>query len=377
MTAKGRSAGQPVNASERRMFLSRRDTLLGALALSASGPAGAASARPMPSRGFNLPGWVDKADGLAPGRDLLEKLRQTGFETIRLPVDGDLIVADSKTFPRRLHEAIAELTKLGFAVMVDMHPSADLHGAFQKDATAAAVRVEQAWTILRTVIADLPTATVYPELLNEPPMERSVWLGLRDRLAENVRARCPLHTLIWGPARFQGTWEIEDTPPLADQNQIAAIHYYAPLAFTHQCQTWERSPLARVSNLPFPATKTLPHIQQLITARRAAGDPEVADLIEKELAVPWTTERISSDFKALQRWSEKAGCPVMVNEFGVLNFCVDAKSRTTWVRAVRQAAEANRIGWTYWELDQGFGFIRSRQSTAAFDPSMITALLGR
>ncbi|MDT2022944.1 cellulase family glycosylhydrolase [Methylocella sp. CPCC 101449] len=374
---KGRSAGRPANVPRRGTALSRRETLLGALALSASGHASAAPARPMPSRGFNLPGWVDKAQGLAPGRDVLEKLRQTGFETVRLPVDGDLIIADSKAFPRRLHEAIAELTKLGFAVMVDMHPSANLHGAFQKDATAAAVRVEQAWAILRAVIADLPTATVYPELLNEPPMERTAWLGLRDRLAESVRAKCPLHTLIWGPARFQGTWEIEHTPPLADQNQIAAIHYYAPLAFTHQCQTWEMSPLARISNLPFPATKTLPQIQQLIAARRAAGDVEAADLIEKELAVPWTTDRISSDFKALQRWSAKTACPVIVNEFGVLNFCVDAKSRTTWVRSVRQAAEANRIGWTYWELDQGFGFIRSRQSTAVFDTSMITALLGK
>jgi endoglucanase len=68
-------------------------------------------------------------------------------------------------------------------------------------------------------------------------------------------------------------------------------------------------------------------------------------------------------------------CPVMLNEFGVLNFCVDAESRARWIRAVRKAAEVNRIGWAYWELDQGFGIIGSRQSTEGFDRSMIAALL--
>jgi endoglucanase len=66
----------------------------------------------------------------------------------------------------------------------------------------------------------------------------------------------------------------------------------------------------------------------------------------------------------------------MLNEFGVLNFCVDAQSRAAWVRAVREAAEANHIGWTYWELDQGFGFIKSRLSTEGFDAAMMAALLG-
>jgi endoglucanase len=265
---------------------------------------------------------------------------------------------------------------LGFAVLVDMHPSGDLHAAFQRDPASAAERVLQAWTALRVVIADLPEDSVYPELLNEPPMEQRDWLALRERLAGTLRAKCPLHTLVWGPARFQGIWEIADTPPLADDRQIAAIHYYAPTAFTHQCETWDQSPLARIANLPFPATKDAPPVRALVAKLRAAGDEGAASLVEKELSSPWTEERIASDFAELGRWSGEHDCPVMLNEFGVLNFCVDAESRARWVRAVRRAAEANRIGWAYWELDQGFGFIDSRQSAEGFDRSMIAALLG-
>ena len=191
-----------------------------------------------------------------------------------------------------------------------------------------------------------------------------------------MRAKCPLHTLIWGPARFQGIWEIADTPPLADGNQIAAVHYYAPMAFTHQCENWDASPLARIANLPFPASNEMAAVNQLLSKLRAAGDEEAAKLVEDELSEPWTQARIASDFADLARWSAAHDCPVMLNEFGVLNFCVDAESRASWVRAVRKAAEANQVAWTYWELDQGFGFIRSRQSVEGFDRSMIAALLG-
>jgi len=370
-----------VRMVERPPMLSRRDALTlagGALLASLPFPASAAPpARAVPSRGFNLPLWFEREDGIAPATATLEKLRQSGFETIRLPVNGDLIAAGGQAVLSRIHDGISELVRQGFAVLVDMHPSGDLHAAFKSDPASAAQRVVQAWTALRPVIADLPAGSVYPELLNEPPMTQAAWLALRQQLAETLRARCPDNTLVWGPARFQGIWELNDAPPLADDNQIVAVHYYAPMAFTHQCENWDTSPLARIANLPFPATRDTPRVRDLVSRLRSAGDDEAASMVEDELSTPWTAERIASDFAGLARWSTAHGCPVMLNEFGVLNFCADAESRAAWVRAVRKAAEANQVGWTYWELDQGFGFIKSRLSVDEFDSSMIAALLGQ
>ncbi|WP_428425156.1 glycoside hydrolase family 5 protein [Pararhizobium sp.] len=363
------------------MAMSRRDalalagcSLLTALSLPLPGLAQVARGRAVPSRGFNLPGWFDRKDGLAPSEAVLEKLRQTGFETVRLPVNDTLISAGDTAGLRHIHDGVTALVRQGFDVIVDMHPSADLHAALRDDFDTGAGRTIQAWTTLRDIIADLPASSVYPELLNEPPMGRAAWLPLRDRLAETVRSKCPLHTLIWGPAPSQGIWELTDTPPLADDNQIVAIHFYAPIAFTHQCQTWDTSPLARIANLPFPATRETPLVRERIAELRAAGDEQAAAMIEEQLSIPWTQASIASEFAGLARWSVTHGCPVILNEFGVLNFCVDAESRTSWVRAVRQVAEASQIGWTYWELDQGFGFIQSRQSTEGFDHAMIAAL---
>ncbi|CDX13639.1 Endoglucanase [Mesorhizobium sp. ORS 3324] len=362
--------------------LSRRDALAlvaGALLATSPLPKSAALATAggrVPSRGFNLPGWLDRDGGLAPATATLEKLRQAGFETIRLPVNGDLVSTGDTGRLRRIQNGVRDLVGLGFSVLLDMHPSSELVAAFRNDPEAAGRQVLQAWTALRVIVADLPADWVYPELLNEPPMERTQWLALREQIAATLRASCPLHTLVWGPAQFQGVWEIADTPPLTDDNQIAAVHYYAPMAFTHQCENWDASPLARIANLPFPASKEMAPVSQLLSKLRAAGDDEAANLVEDELSAPWTEARIGADFADLGRWSTTHDCTVMLNEFGVLNFCVDAVSRAAWVRAVRKAAEANHVAWAYWELDQGFGLISSRRSAEGFDDSMIAALLG-
>ncbi|AZO22066.1 endoglucanase [Mesorhizobium sp. M1E.F.Ca.ET.045.02.1.1] len=365
----------PLKVSRRHALALAAGAVLATCPLPRSAALATTDAR-VPSRGFNLPGWLDRDGGLAPSTATLEKLRQAGFETIRLPVNGDLVSSGDPATLRRIQNGIRDLVGLGFSVLLDMHPSGELVAAFRSDPDAAGGRVLQAWTALRVVVADLPAESVYPELLNEPPMERSAWLALRERIAATLRASCPLHTLVWGPARFQGIWEIADTPPLADDNQIAAVHYYAPMAFTHQCENWDASPLARIANLPFPASSEMTAVRQLLSKLRSAGDEEATNLVEDELSSPWTEARIAADFVDLARWSANHDCPVMLNEFGVLNFCVDPESRASWVRTVRMAAEANHVAWTYWELDQGFGFIRDRRSIEGFDRSMIAALLG-
>ena len=58
---------------------------------------------------------------------------------------------------------------------------------------------------------------------------------------------------------------------------------------------------------------------------------------------------------------------------------IDAETARTPRRlheSITDALEADGIGWAYWELDYGFGFIRNRQSTEGFDRPVIEALLG-
>jgi endoglucanase len=277
---------------------------------------------------------------------------------------------------RRIGDAVALCVAAGFAVVLDLHPGGAFAAALRDDPVEGSRRAVAAWRLLRDVVATFPSDAVFAELLNEPPMEQAAWIGLRDELAGVVRETCPRHGIVWGPARYQGIWELADAAPLADDHAVVAVHYYAPMAFTHQCENWDNSPLARVSNLPFPADADTPAVAKLRDSLVAAGDQEGLALLKDAFSQPWSADHIAGEFARLGEWSRVNNCPVVVGEFGVLNFCVDRESRANWVRAVRRAAEANGIGWTYWELDQGFGFIKSRLETDGFDLSMVEALTG-
>ncbi|HEY4192244.1 MAG TPA: cellulase family glycosylhydrolase [Mesorhizobium sp.] len=365
-----------------RSTLTRRQAVGGVAALLAApllpSPGMADAAPVVPTRGFNLPGWVDREDGTAPAKATLEKLRGLGFETIRLPVAADPLLSGASaqaTMLGRIDAAIGEALAGGFAVIVDLHPGEKFAAALRNDPAQGGKQAVAAWDALAGVVAGQPAGKVYAELLNEPPMQPAAWLELRDRLAETVRAKCPRHTIIWGTAPVQGMWELADAPLLADDNAIVAVHYYTPMGFTHQCENWDGSPLGRLANLPFPATKDGPQAASLFRKFKETGDTDATALLNQEFTGPWTVEHIASDFARLGEWSRNNRCPAIVDEFGVLDFCVDAPSRGNWVRAVRQAAEANGIGWAYWELDQGFGFIKDRTSTEGFDSAMIDALV--
>ncbi len=359
----------------RRGGLTRRSllSLAGAGALAVTGTHLAHAKAAAPSRGINIAGWFDREDGVAPRVAVLEKLRHSGFETVRLPIDGDVALAGAPAL-QAIRDGIETLLAAGFAVLADLHPAGPLHTALRTDPVAGGERVAQAWTALRPVIADLPADRVYPELLNEPPMASADWLPLRGRLAAILRAACPKHTIVWGPPPDQGIWQLPDTPPLDDARQIAAVHFYAPTAFTHQCQTWGASPLARMHNLPFPATRDMPAIRESIATLRGKGDVEAAERLEAQLATDWTEAAIRAQFRQAADWSAATACPIMLNEFGVLDFCVDAASRQAWTGAVRHAAEAHGIGWAWWELDQGFGLIADRKRIEGFDEAMLAAL---
>lgn len=311
----------------------------------------------VPTRGFALPDWL--ADNpRVPSAALLNALRTAGFESIRLPVDPRYVQ------PANLANIAAVLdtvTGLGLNAILDLHPG----GEVDSD------QIRLAWDLLAPVIADTPSDHVYPELLNEPAMEPAAWRRLRDRLADRIRKVAPAHTLIWGPSHVQGIWELDDTGPLDDPNSIVAVHYYTPMGFTHQCENWDDSPLARINHLPFPTDRHSAPVEAL------AASLDASDLafLDGEFKGPWSTAHIDRDFATLAAWASKHRTAVMLGEFGVLNFCVDAASRVRWVHDVRAAAEANGVGWTYWEADQGFGFVADRATTVGIDNAMIEALL--
>lgn len=326
--------------------------------------------------GFNLPGWVTRSDGARPSAALLSTFQHLGFRTIRLPVDPMVIAASA--YDDAVNEVINAtqyLHTLGYSVTLDLHPEQDLIDLFETNIPEAAAITQNAWKHLATAANYLPVETTYLELLNEPPLPREPWLALRQQLADIVRQECPEHTIVWGASRFQDIYQTIEYPLLDDPNSVPAVHYYTPIGFTHQCANWSGPELERVGNLPFPASSTDSRIEALRAELKREGNQSALDFLNQEFEADWTRARIDADFEALGVWSRQNKTRVVLNEFGVLNFCVDATSRISWISQVVKAAERNKIGWTYWEFDRGFGFVEDRQNADSIDFSLIAALL--
>lgn len=327
------------------------------------------------NKGFSLSGWADTGPAGAPDPALLEVLHHLGFATIRLPIDPmRLLGSQGERTVRHVVAAVRTAHAYGYSATLDMHPGADSLNLFGTDPQRAKGRIIAAWNRLVPAISDLPADQTFLELLNEPPLDPDVWARFRDRLGTQLRAACPAHTLIWGAARYQSIGESLDLEPMADPNTILAIHEYRPLSFTHQGADWSGPALAALHGVPFPATAQNPVLVSLRAELKASGNTEAFDLLADDFAKPWTINRVTDNFARIGAWSRTHDCPVVLNEFGVLD-TAPARDRRVWIGAVRNAAEKAGLAWTYWTLDQGFGFVADRHDPDSIDYATLTALL--
>jgi endoglucanase len=333
-------------------------------------------------RGFNLPGIGDTpmAEMRRIEPQALAALHRLGFDSIRLPIEPALLRQDASqtaVFLAALDLAIGQFLSAGFTVTLDMHPGPKSADLLRQHPDQGAELIAGAWRALLPLCADLPADEVMLEMLNEPALPADLWPKLRQTLVDTIRRKTTTHTLVWGAANYQTVEEtLADKGP-QDDNAIVAVHYYYPMIFTHQAQTWSDGPLKVISGFPFPSSRELGSIRNLRQRMQTQGQADAVALIDKEIQTDWTPARIGRDMARLKDWSVATGWPVTVNEFGVFRSGASPKDRALWLKSLRTRAEAGGFGWAHWEIDQGFGFMADRNRPATVDPLMIDALLGR
>jgi len=161
------------------------------------------------------------------------------------------------------------------------------------------------------------------ELLNEPngKLNSELW---NDFLLEGlavVRNSNPHRTVIIGPAQYNQINQLDSLIlPEKDRNIIVTIHYYSPMAFTHQGASW----VGRTDSLG---------VQWL-------GNAE-----EKQA--------ILDDFAQAQNWSKKHNRPLFLGEFGVYDKA-DMESRTRYLSFLIETIENLGWSWAYWQFDSDF-----------------------
>ncbi|WP_156419480.1 glycoside hydrolase family 5 protein [Aureimonas sp. AU12] len=332
------------------------------------------------AQGFNLPGW--DRDG-RPGEARLRTLRKLhvrGMTHVRLPIDdaqlraGGGAAADADAYLADLDAWIVALHGLGFAVSVDLHPGSGLGTLFRERPAAALAETKAIWAQLAPVLAQFDPATTYAELLNEPPVDPSVWRTQLPELAAVVRSLLPKHTLVVAPFGPQRHESLADVPLLDDPNAIYAVHYYDPFAFTHQGADWTGpdSVLPKLVGLPWPSPAGDRTMTDVLDDLAKRGEDAARKVVADSLLDGWTEADVARAYATMADWSDRTGRPVVVNEFGVYAGAAPRQARLAWLTTAAKAARSRCIGWTHWDYEDGFGIL---DASGRIDAAVLDALL--
>jgi endoglucanase len=333
------------------------------------------------ARGFNLTGWLDGEETRRPDFAVLASLRRRGFTHIRLPVTAERLVPALSGAPEiaqrigELDSAIDKLIALGFGVSLDFHPGNKLSRLHVAEPERAFGLMQALWSELARRYRNRPADHLFFEVLNEPSVDSKIWNDQGPRLVEAIRREAPNHTIIYGPANFQRIEALLELDPVPQQNVVYAIHFYDPMVFTHQGLDWSDDPLRYLHGVPFPAQRSDPKVVRLNEELTKSGRQTAAALLERQLGRAWTSERIGSEFGKAAAWAQRHQRPVIVNEFGVLNWKASPADRIRWLEAVRRSAEQHCIGWTHWDYADGFGFVQRRNGVEIADEAVVKALV--
>lgn len=337
--------------------------------------------RPELARGFSLTGWLDEAKPREPDFVTLRSLRGRGFLHVRLPVLAEnlmprFVSAETAQATRvALTAAIDRLTALGYAVVVDMHGDSGLHALFQTDPDAARDAVIGAWTALGPMMRARADKAVMAEVLNEPPVSDLVWADMQPRIVAAMRIAMPATTFVVSTGGPQRVERLTASKPIGDRNTVYAVHYYDPMAFTHQGAAWMKpDPIAWLHDVPFPILLGDQRLVKLAASLRAAGLTSVAAYVEGFHDRSFGVAEVRAHIRSLADWSTTNGRQVVIGEFGVYRGAVSQVYRAQWLATVSRAAVDNCIGWTHWEYRDGFGLLDGK--TGVPDEGTLNALVG-
>ncbi|MEO0548641.1 MAG: glycoside hydrolase family 5 protein [Pseudomonadota bacterium] len=247
----------------------------------------------------------------------LERLREAGFDTIRLPIRWSTRAGLEPpytlepAFLERIEEIIDWSRRAGLNIIVNVHH----YEALSEDPDTHEPRLEAIWSQLALHFAGMPPNVIF-ETINEPYGKMTVKRTdqLNARLLEIIREFNPNRWVILGTANWGNLDALQESRPEYDPRVMLTYHDYNPFEFTHQGAFW-----------------TDPELPTGLSWGTAADVADLDERLDEVLAV-----------------QDRLRMPVFVGEFGVYEE-VPVVERARWTRAMREGMEARGLSWCYWD----------------------------
>lgn len=280
-------------------------------------------------------------------------IAQQGFDHIRIPVDGRILVSIEGELIDELMEpfddALLWTEKHGLGVILDMHylPGAEFLEPAEENALWRDEQLQNVAVSLWKQLAEKYETyddRLRFELLNEAVAPRHNDVNsLNEKLVAAVRSIDKNRVVYVSPNEW-GKFENAEHVKVfnKDENVHYVFHYYEPLIFTHQKAPWSQHTQYFKESVKFPT----------MLSDLGRYFPEGHHMLALN-GVKLNDDYIDHDFDKLGAWAKENGVEVQISEFGVINKA-DADSARRWVSAVTRAAERNGFGLTIWDYKGDF-----------------------
>ncbi len=279
-------------------------------------------------RGVNVIGydpiWKSRAAGRMQAKHF-RLIREAGFNHVRINLHPFRFMGDGPDYSihpawlETLDWAVAQCQENGLLAILDMHEFT----AMAEDPIGLKPKFVAVWQQLAPRYQNTSEDVLF-EILNEPnkKITPEMWNDYLQEPLDIIRATNPTRTVIIGPAFWNGIDFLRELElPESDRHIIVTVHYYHPMAFTHQGASW-----------------AVEHRDK--TGVRWQGSEEEKQAIRR-------------DFARVQAWAEEHIRPIYLGEFGAYDKA-DMDSRVRYTGCV--ARQAERLGWSwgYWQFDSDF-----------------------
>lgn len=279
-------------------------------------------------RGVNILGydpiWKSRSAGRMQAKHF-QLIRAAGFNHVRINLHPFAFMGNAPQFAIQpawldtLDWALEQCRENNLLAILDLHEFT----ALAADPYGLKPKYLAAWQQLAAHCQDAPEEVLF-EILNEPNtrLTPEIWNDYLKEPLALIRAGHPTRTLIIGPAYWNGIDYMHRlTLPGQDRHIIVTVHYYHPMAFTHQGAVWSAENKDRT------------------------GVTWLGTEAEKQ--------NVLHDFAGVQAWAVEHQRPILLGEFGAYDKG-DIESRARYTTSV--AREAERLGWSwsYWQFDSDF-----------------------
>ena len=308
--------------------------------------------------GVNLGGWLSQSplsdshiQNFIQKKDF-KKIASWGFNSIRLPVDGQWLF-DKKGTGDLSPKSFAFLKKIiGWASEAKLLTILDLHQVPWH--SFARPELENLWKngedldsfcrcwVELTRAFRKEKAPLWFDVLNEPTAVNSAdWNRVAKKVVEAIRKENPQRKIMVESTFWGSVLRLEDLAGALEGPQLVySFHFYLPMLVTHQGAPWwlDGKPYGEKVFYPGP----IPKAKEYLSGKLPDSTRSV---LEFENRV-WNKDTLREILSPVRRLTKK-GLDLYCGEFGVFEK-VNRETRLNWTRDVVSLLSEAKAGWAYW-----------------------------